>query len=169
MEVFEAVRTVLATRSYQPKPVPQEIVMRILEAGRLTASSMNKQPWHFILVDERQDLEQLGKLANTGPYLAEAGMAVAVAIKDTKYSASDASRAIQSMILTAWSDGIASNWVGFFGLEAVEEMLGVPEDLHLIAVVAFGYDTRPRVKGIKDRKPFSEVVHHSRFGKPLAR
>lgn len=169
MEVFEAVRTVLATRSYQSRPVPKEIELRILEAGRLTASSMNKQPWHFILVDKREDLVQLGKLAKTGPYLAEAGMAVAVAIKDTKYAVSDASRAIQSMILAAWSDGIASNWVGFFGLEEVEEMLGIPDELSLLAIVAFGYDTRSEVKGVKDRKPFSEVVHHGRFGRPLER
>ena len=50
MEVFESVRTVLAVRSYQDKPLPPDVVTRIVEAGRLTASSMNGQPWHFIVV-----------------------------------------------------------------------------------------------------------------------
>ena len=167
MEVFEAIRTVLATRSYQPKPLPAESVGRILQAAHLTASSMNKQPWYFILVDERTDLQQLGCLARTGPYVAEAGAAVAVAIENTRYAVSDASRAIQSMILTAWSDGIASNWVGFFGLEKVEELLEIPDDLRLLAVVAFGYDNRTKVVGRKKRKPFSEVVYHGRFGQPF--
>jgi len=56
MEVIEAVRTVLAVRSFLPTAVPPEIQRAILEAGRLTASSMNRQPWHFILVDDRQSL-----------------------------------------------------------------------------------------------------------------
>jgi nitroreductase len=47
MEVFDAVRTLLAVRNYQDKPVPPEVVRRIIEAGRLTGSSMNRQPWHF--------------------------------------------------------------------------------------------------------------------------
>jgi nitroreductase len=167
MDVFEAVRTVLATRSYRPEPLPRESIRLILEAGRLTGSSMNLQPWHFILVDSREDLEQLGRLAKTGPYLSEAGMAVAVAIEDTKYAVSDASRAIQSMILTAWADGIASNWVGFFGLEAVEKVLQIPPGLKLLAVVAFGYEVEPRTMGKKARQPFSEVVHQGRFGQPF--
>ena len=47
MEVYDAIRTVLAVRAYQDKPVPQELVLRNVEAGRLTGSSINGQPWHF--------------------------------------------------------------------------------------------------------------------------
>ncbi len=139
MEVFEAVRTVLAVRKFLQTPVPPEIVRRILEAGRLTASSMNRQPWHFVLVDDRRSLRQLAGLAPTGPYIADAGMAVAVSMDKSEYAVSDASRAIQSMILTAWSEGIASNWVGFFGLEKAKGMLAIPAHLDLLAIIAFGY------------------------------
>ena len=93
MEVFEAVRTVLAVRKYRDQPVPPEIVRRIVEAGRLTGSSMNGQPWHFIVVQDRELLRQLGALAKTGPYLAQAPLAVVVAIQRTTFSVSDASRA----------------------------------------------------------------------------
>lgn len=72
MEVFEAVQTVLAVRSYQSKPIPSEIVHRIVEAGHLTASSMNLQPWHFIVVENRETLKQIGKLATHGPYISQA-------------------------------------------------------------------------------------------------
>ena len=169
MEVYEAVRTVLATRSYRPEPLPENSVKKILQAARLTGSSMNRQPWHFIAIDDREDLRKLGQMASTGPYLAEAGLAVAVAIEDTRYAVSDASRAIQSMILTAWEDSIHSNWVGFFGLEEMEDYLQIPEDLDLLAVIAFGYSSREAGKGKKDRKPFSEVVHYGRFGQPFER
>ncbi len=113
MEVFEAVRTVLAVRSYQRKSVPPDIVRRIVEAGRLTASSMNGEPWHFIVVESRDTIGKLGALAQTGPYIAQAPLAVVVAIEKTKFAISDASRAIQSMILTAWSEGVGSNWWAF--------------------------------------------------------
>jgi nitroreductase len=122
MEVFDAVRTLLAVRNYQDKPVPPEVVQRIVEAGRLTGSSMNRQPWHFIVVENRDTLQQLGALAKTGPYIAQAPLAIVVAIERTMFSVSDASRAVQSMILTAWSEGVGSNWVGFRGLDEVKSL-----------------------------------------------
>ena len=164
MEVFETVRTVLAVRKYVPKAVPLEITRRILEAGRLAGSSMNRQPWHFVLVDSREALRDLGRLASTGPYIAEAGMAVAVVIEKSEYAVSDSSRAIQSMILTAWSEGIASNWVGFFGLDAAKGLLGVPEQLDLFAIIAFGYPATPSHQGKKKRRALPEVAHYGRFG-----
>lgn len=164
MEVFEAVRTVLAVRNYQDKAVPAEVVRRIVEAGRLTASSMNGQPWHFIIVENRETLRQLGAMARTGPYIAQASLAVVVAIDKTEYAVSDASRAIQSMILTAWSEGVGSNWVGFMGLTAVKRLLGIPEELDILGIIPFGYPTQPRSQGKKQRKPLAEVAHHERFG-----
>jgi len=123
MEVFEAVRTVLAVRSYKETPVPSNVIRRIVESGRLTGSSMNGQPWHFIVVQNPETLRQLGRLARSGPYVAQAPLALVVAIERTTYAVSDASRAIQSMILTAWGEGVGSNWVGFMGLTEVKPLL----------------------------------------------
>jgi nitroreductase len=167
VEVFEAVRTVLAVRTYQDKHVPPDIIRRIVEAGRLTASSMNRQPWHFIVVENRDTLRQLGALAPSGPYIAQAPLAIVVAIESTRFAVSDASRAIQSMILTAWSEGVGSNWVGFMGLSEVNPLLGIPDDLDVLAIVSLGYPTQDIGKGKKQRKSLSEVGHLGRFGQPL--
>ncbi len=167
MDVFEAVRTVLAVRTYQDKPVPADIVGRIVEAGRLTASSMNGQPWHFIAVQNRDTLRQLGALARTGPYVAQAPLAVVVAIEKTRFAVSDASRAIQSMILTAWSEGVGSNWVGFLGLTEVKSLLGIPEDLDVLAIIPFGYPAQAHGRGKKQRKLIGQVAHRERFGQPF--
>src|SRR5215471_7110273 len=102
MDVFEAVRTLLAVRSYRDTPVPDTVVRRIVEAGRLTGSGMNQQPWHFIVVRDRDMLRRLGEVASSGRYVAQAQLAVVVAIEKTRFAVSDASRAIQSMLLTAW-------------------------------------------------------------------
>ena len=149
MEVFEAVRTVLAVRNYRDKPVPPVIIRRIVEAGRLTGSSMNQQPWHFIVVDNRDTLRRLGELARTGPYIAQAPLAIVVAIEKTRFAVSDASRAIQSMILMAWSEGVGSNWVGFLGLSEVNPLLGIPDELEVLAILSFGYPTQDIGQGKK--------------------
>jgi nitroreductase len=163
MEVFDAVRTLLAVRNYQDKPVPPEVVRRIIEAGRLTGSSMNRQPWHFIVVENRDTLRQLGALAKTGPYIAEAALAIVVAIQRTPFSVSDGSRAIQSMMLAAWSEGVGSNWVGFMGMTEVKVLLCIPDELDVLAIIPFGYPAKPVGKGRKNRKPLSEVAHIERF------
>ena len=168
MDVFEAVKTVLAVRSYQDKPIPPEVTQRIVEAGHLTASSMNLQPWHFIVVEDRETLKKLGELATHGPYTAQSAMAIVVAIEETRFSISDASRAIQSMVLTGWAEGVGSNWVGFFGLEGVKPLLGIPDELDVLAIVPFGYPVQSIGKGKKKRKPLSEVVSREQFGQPFA-
>ena len=76
MDVFEAIRTMLAVRTYQDKPVPEATLRRVIEAGRLTGSAKNVQPWHFVVVQERETLRQLGKLARTGAHTAQAAAAI---------------------------------------------------------------------------------------------
>jgi nitroreductase len=169
MEVFDAIHTVLAVRSFQDKPIPRETVQRIVEAGRLTASSMNGQPWHFIVVEDRDTIRTLGGMLRTGPYVAQAPLAVVVAIQKTQFAISDASRAIQSMILAAWSEGVGSNWVGFIGgLDSIKPLLNIPKDIDVLAVVPFGYPVKSLGRGKKQRKPAAEVVHHGKFGEPFA-
>jgi nitroreductase len=168
MEVFEAVRTLLAVRSYQDRPVPEEVVHRTVEAGRLTASSGNKQPWHFIAVQNKETLRQLGALAQSGPYIAQAPLAIVVAIENTRFAVSDASRAIQSMMLTAWSDGVGSNWVGFGGLDEVKPLLNIPAELDVLCIVPFGYPAGPVGRGKKVRKPLGEVAYRERYDQPFA-
>ena len=167
MEVFDAIRTLLAVRAYQDKPIPDAVVRRIVEAGRLTGSGMNRQPWHFIVVRERDTLRRLGALASSGSYVAQAPLAVVVAIDKTRFAVSDASRAIQSMLLAAWADGVGSNWVGFGGLERVKDLLGLPAGLDALAILPFGYPARPVGKGKKERKALAEVAHLERYGRPF--
>src|SRR5512132_1209360 len=167
MDAFAAVRTLLAVRSYQAKPVPDAVVRRILEAGRLTGSGMNRQPWHFIVVRDGETLRGLGALASSGPYVAQAPLAIVVAVDKTPFAVSDASRAIQSMLLTAWADGVASNWVGFAGLEKVKALLNIPATLDVLAILPFGYPVGAVGRGQKQRKPLGVVAHQERYGQPF--
>src|SRR5438132_12057414 len=167
MDVFEAVRTLLAVRGYQDKPIPEAGVRRIVEAGRLTGSGMNRQPWHFIVVRDGETLRRLGALASSGPYVAQAPLAIVVATDRTRFAVSDASRAIQSMLLTAWADGVGSNCVGFGGFEKVKDLLDVPAGLEVLAILPFGYPARPVGRGQKQRKALREVAYLERYGRPF--
>ena len=173
MEVFDAVRTILAVRSFQPKAVPAEVIRRIVEAGRLSGSSMNLQPWHCSVVEERAALQKLGELARSGPYTAGAAFAVVVLIeKSSPFGVSDGSRAVQSMMLTAWAEGVGSNWVGFPGsfaaVTGLQDLLGAPDTHDVLAVVPFGYPEKEIGRGKKKRKALGEVAHAGRFGSPFA-
>lgn len=169
METFEAIRTILAVRAYQDKPIPPDTVHRIVEAGHLTGSSMNKQPWHFIVIQSPDMLQQLGNVARSGPYIAQAPLAIIVAVeKQSRFGVSDASRAIQSMMLAAWAEGVGSNWVGFVGFEEVREWLAIPDDLDILAIIPFGYPLQAVGQGKKKRKPLGEIAHDERFGQPFS-
>jgi len=169
MEVYDAIRTVLAVREFQSRPVPDNVIHRIVESARLTASSMNGQPWNFVVVQDRDTLVKLGSLVRPGPYNAQAAFSVVVAIeKSSQFGISDASRAIQSMVLTAWAEGVGSNWTGWVGMTDVASFLGIPESLDVIAVVPFGYPTQVRTMGKKRRKNLEEIAHRERFGQPFS-
>jgi nitroreductase len=118
-------------------------------------------------VQDRDTLRQLGALAPTGPYIAQAPLAIVVAIDKTRFAVSDASRAIQSMLLTAWAEGVGSNWVGFSGLEDVKALLNIPAELDLLAILPFGYPVDAVGRGKKQRKPLEEVAHRERYGQPF--
>ncbi|OLC49036.1 MAG: nitroreductase [Chloroflexi bacterium 13_1_40CM_4_65_16] len=167
-EIFEVVRTVMAIREYDGRPLPDDLARRIVEAGHLTASASNRQPWHFVLVRDPERVRKLGSLIRTGRYTSGAAAAVIVAYEKEfgQYGMSDASRAIQSMILVAWGDGVGSNWTGFGGMEEVRREFGIPDAYDVLAVLPFGYPKR-KVIGKKKRKPFKDVVSSERFGQAL--
>ena len=70
-------------------------------------------------------------------------------------------------MLTAWADGVGSNWVGFGGLDNAKVLLDIPANLDLLAILPFGYPARPVGRGKKQRKPLREVAHLERYGRPF--
>ena len=168
-EVFDAARTVLAVREYQDRPVPHEAMLQVVEAGRLTASAGNRQPWHFVLVEDKARIKELGGLVRTAPYIVKAAAAVIVAVeKQTGKADVDAARAIQQMILVAWGEGVGSNWTGFGGLEGVRQWAGLPDSYDVLAVMPFGYPKRKIGLGRLKRKPLDEIVSAERYGTRLS-
>lgn len=169
MEVYDAVRTRLTVRSFKPDPVPDDVVNKLLEAARLAPSSSNLQPWHFIVIRDRDTLRKIGRIASWGSWTADAPMGVAIAMGDTDRPELDAGRALQQMELVAWSEGLGTCFVDLRIEEenrAVKELLRIPEHMALITVLPFGYrhDNVTGRGGKRDRKSLSEIAHSEQFG-----
>lgn len=167
MEVYECVRTRRTVREYKLDPIPESVVMRILQAGRWAPSSSNSQSWHFIVISNRDTLTALGNIASQGRFIGQAPLAIAIVMDNATRPQLDAGRALQQMELIAWSEGLGTCFVGVRAAEqqqAIAELLGIPEGMELITILPFGY----RVEGARGqgtpRKPMAEIAHKERFG-----
>ena len=110
MDVYQCLRSRRTVRDYKPDPIPQELVRRILKAGRWAPSSSNTQKWHFIVIQERDTLQALGKIATQGTFIAQAPLTIAIVMDEAPRPQLDAGRALQQMELMAWSSMMASIW-----------------------------------------------------------
>ncbi len=155
-------------RDYLDKPIPDESLQRILEAGRLAPSSKNSQPWHFIVIRDKVTLKKISELTPTGEHIAKAPLAIAILMDQAKLPEIDGARAVQNMVLEAWDMGIGSCWVTNFYDDGVKDLLGAPQRMKLVTVMPFGYPIEPKAKGKKNRKPLSEIVHSERFGQAVS-
>jgi nitroreductase len=130
---------------------------------------MNRQHWDFVVVQEPRTLQQLGDLASTGSYIAQAPLAIAVVVPaDSSWGKIDGARAAQDMMLAAWGEGVGSNWVGNVDTQEIKSLLNVPGDRTVLTVIPFGYPTRELGQGSKERKPLADVAHADKFGQPYS-
>lgn len=170
MQVYEAVRTKRAVRQYQDRPLPDDAVSVILNAGRRSQSSKNSQPWRFIAMREKSILIQLSECGDWAGHLAGAALGVALLSADpiAKFQTMfDLGQAAAYMQLAAWELGIGSCPASIYQPERARQILGFPDDLHLRIALSFGYPlegekiTAPPKKG--GRKPLEEVVRWERW------
>jgi len=164
LDTLTCIRTRREIREYLDKPIPEEDIEQILEAGRLAPSSKNSQPWHFVVIRDKDTLRKISNLTPTGKHIAEAPLAIAILMDCAKLPEIDGSRATQNMVLAAWSMGIGSCWVTNFYEDGVKELLGAPQRMKLVTVMPFGYPIEPKTNRKKIRKPMSEILHYEKFG-----
>ena len=165
MDVYQCIRTRVAVKNFIPDPIPESVIKKILRAGRWAPSQRNRQPWHFIVIRDSQTLKQLSSLTSSGPYIADAPLAIAIVMEESaRWPQFDAGRLIENMLLVAWSEGVGTSFVGGFDHEKVKELLHIPQSMEFITVMPYGYPTEAAKSGGKRRKPLAEITHLERFG-----
>ena len=173
MDVFEAVQQRKSIRSYTDEPVPKEKLERILEAARLAPSARNIEPWHFVVVTDKEKRVVLSK----GRYakFVEQAPAVIVALGDKESSpdwyAVDVSLAVENMVLTAVSEGLSTCCVGSFDEKEVRQTIGAPDKYEVLVMLTVGYSKdKMDLSGkllhlVRTRKTLPEVVSEETYGK----
>jgi nitroreductase len=160
MDAYRAVVDKRDQRVFLPTPLPDESLRRILQAARMTGSSKNVEPNRLVVVRDRARRQALGALGPHGKFLAYA--AVVIVMAQTQRHEFDAGRCAQNMMVAAWNDGIGSCPAHLPEAE-VAKLLGIPPELHVNRVIAFGYVDPARAaapKGVaRRRKSLDELVH----------
>jgi nitroreductase len=166
MDFYDAVRKRLSVRSYKPDPVPEDVLNRILEAGRLAPSAKNYQPWKFIVVKDAAIRQALVPACRGQGSVGQAPVVICgCAIEEQVWKgmggywsaeAVDITIALEHMILAAAAEGLGTCWIGAFLEAEVRKVLAIPDGVKPIALTPLGYaarDHRPQ-----PRKPLSEIT-----------
>ena len=171
METWNAIRARRNVRSYQDRPVAPDDLDRILQAGWRSPSASNRQPWDFVVVTDRGQLQQLATVWTGARHLAEAAAAVVLILRqpdEERYRTLDQydlGQATMAMMLAAADLGIGSGHSAVGDQQACRRILGVPDDRICAYMLALGYPADRPLAPVAhpDRRPFDEVVHRGRW------
>ncbi len=170
MNVLDAIRLKRAVRQFQDRPLPDDAIYTILNAGRRAQSSKNRQAWRFIAITERPILQALAECGEWAGHLAQAALGVAILTPDPQERFQymfDAGQAAAYMQLAAWELGIGSCLASIYDGERACAILGFPAEWHLRIAISFGYPldesvlTAPPQRG--GRAPLTQLVHWQRW------
>ncbi|MBD3204790.1 nitroreductase [Candidatus Bathyarchaeota archaeon] len=165
-DALELLKSRRSIRKYKNKPVEEEKIQKCLEAARWAPSASNRQPWEFLIV---KDNEKRQKLSTIHPYakFVEQSPVVFVPLTDpeahSKYHWADTALATLQYMLEAHSLGLGTCWAGVIDSSIepkVKELLGIPEHLRVLGLVATGY---PDEEPTKERKPLDELTHYEKY------
>jgi len=170
MNVSDAIRLKRAVRKFSPEPLPEELILAILNAGRRAQSSKNTQPWHFIAITDKTTLKQFSECGEWAGHLAGAALGVAFLHPDpgAKFQIMfDVGQAAAYMQLAAWELGVGSCLASIYDQEKARLLLGFPTELNLRIACSFGYpqDTLKLTETPKKggRMTYTEVVHWQKW------
>src|SRR5512135_628913 len=169
MDAYKSIISLRSIRHFdRSKPVDEQALHRILQAGRMSGSSKNSQPWWFIVIQDQTTLAALSKCGNSAQHLADATIAIAIVFDPQFYRGEfDSGRAAQNMMLAAWNDGIGSCLASMHSEDETRKVLNVPDELRLQHIISFGYplpvEQTIAVAPRRSRRPLEEIVMQERW------
>jgi len=166
MDCLEAIKTRRSVRAFSSKSLPATLLEKCVDAGRFAATARNVQPWEFVVVTDKKTLASLAELADNGKFIRDSAACIAVFCAETKYYLEDGCAATQNIIVAAAGEKIGSCWVAgdkkpYAG--AISRLLGAPDKLKLVSLVALGYPEEDNVFKVADKRSLKELVHWEKF------
>jgi nitroreductase len=163
MDLMDAIRARRSIRDFQERPVEEEKLLAVLEAGRLAPSARNMQDWRFIVVKDKATRQKLAEAARGQQFVGKAPVVIAacgtsdlVMTCGQPAYAIDVAVALDHMTLAAASLDLGTCWIGAFYEDKVKEILGVPQEIRIVALLPLGYPAKQ--PGPRARKSLDEVL-----------
>ena len=164
MDTLTAISARHSIRKFNAKPIPKDVLEKVVDAGRLAPTARNEQPWEFVVVTDREMLRKVGETTDTGKFIIDAGACIAVICKATKYYLEDGCAATENILLAATALGVQSCWVAGDKkayATSILNLLGVPANYHLVSLLALGYaDSEPKTYA---KRSLDRVLHWDKF------
>jgi nitroreductase len=163
MSVLDVVASRRSIRRFEDKEIPEDVLDQILEAGRQSPSAANKQPYRFVIVTDSEIKQKMSGMFSR--FLRKApviivGCANPKALLTGKWAEIDTTIALENMVLAAWSLGVGSCWVGSFNDQKVKELLKIPVDWKVVALVSLGYPAeKPKPRKKKQKNDLFSLNH----------
>ncbi|MDD5287855.1 MAG: nitroreductase family protein [Dehalococcoidales bacterium] len=163
MEVLEAIRTRRSIRKYTKEPVPPELIEKLLEAGRWAPSSVNSQPWEFIVITDPETKKRISRSFVFGSFLTEAPLAIAVVVNPwrTACPVQDGTMAAYAIWLAAHALGLGACWINPNISGIIKKILSIPATKKLICILSIGY---PAESPVHTRRKLSDFVYFEKHG-----
>lgn len=171
MSILKIIKERRSVRRYRSEPIPEEALLRVLDAARFSPSGKNLQPWKFIVVKDKTLKRHLAEASQRQFFIAEAPVIiVACGFPDRCYSRMgnymkswpvDVSIAVEHLILQAQEEGLGTCWVGAFEEGEVKSLLHVPDGVRVLALTPLGYPDENPVP--RKRKSLEEIVSYDSF------
>jgi nitroreductase len=171
MEFYEVIKKRKSVRKYDTKKIPDDVLNRVLEAGRIAPSAKNIQPWKFIVVRDQALKKQVAEASRGQMFMADADVIICgCALEKIAWGrmggymssfAVDLAIAMDHIILAAANEGLGTCWIGAFEEKAVKLLLGVPDDVKIVALTPLGYPAEePKDRG---RKSINEIITYEKY------
>lgn len=171
MELYDVIKKRKSVRKYKPVPIADEVINRILDAGRMAPSAKNIQPWHFIVVREPEMKKKVAEACRNQHFIADADVIICGCAFEKvawgrmgNYMAAwphDLSIALEHMILAATNEGLGTCWIGAFDEGMVKDVLGVPDGVRVVALTPVGVPSEEAKD--RGRLELKDIVSYDKF------
>jgi nitroreductase len=170
VDVYEAIATRKSVRAFKEKDVPEEKIVRLLEAARLAPSASNRQEWRFVVVRDPSMRKHLSVAARGQTFIGAAPVVLACCAETDEHVMAcgqlcypiDVAIAIDHITLCAVDEGLGTCWIGAFDEDQVKELLGIPPQIRVVGLLPVGYAQDSSKVG-KNRLLLQELIKYERW------
>ena len=173
MELSEAIKGRRSIRAFKPQDIPDETVEQLIDVACYAPSAGNTQPWAFVIAKKVETKKKLARAAYNQAFVEEAPVVIVVCADENRcsmrygrrgatfYCLQDTAAATQNILLTAYSLGLGTCWVGAFNEDEAKKAVHAPEGMRPVAIIPVGYPNKTPSQ--RNRRPLNQIVHHEEF------